>query len=187
VASLAAQNAQRTDEVAAVALATRALAEQLLVPADALTVVRVSPAEWRDSSLGCPERGQVYRPQIVSGHDVRLRHDGREHAVHVGGGRAVVCGVSGGSGKVSSGAVLTPARRAGEAVKEAIARRAGVAAADVRVDRSRPFRAGATACPSAPAQARGPAFVIDARAAGATFVYYADDEVTLSCDAPPAR
>jgi hypothetical protein len=169
-------------EVDAVARARRALADQLQVPVEMVSLRRVSAAEWRDASLGCPERGRVYTQQVIAGHQVVLVHDGREHDVHVAAGRAVVCGARVGSGKVSTDVLLAPAKRAADKVKDAVAGRARVAVSEVRIDRSRPFRAGTTSCPGAPPQPRGLAFVIEARAGAATFVYYVDDAVTVSCE-----
>ena len=184
VAAAASATEQTTSpaEVDAVARARRALADQLQVPVEAVSLRRVSVAEWRDASLGCPERGRVYTQQLIAGHQVVLVHDGRDHDVHVAAGRAVVCGARIGSGKVSTEVVLAPARRAADKVKDAVAARTRVASVDVRIDRSRPFKAGTPSCARAPLQARGPAFIVDARAGAATFVYYADDAVTMSCE-----
>jgi hypothetical protein len=176
------QTTSTAAEVDAVARARRALADQLQVPVETVSLRRVSVAEWRDSSLGCPEAGRVYTQQLIAGYKVALAHDGREHDVHVAAGRAIVCDARTGSGKVSTEVVLAPAKRAADRVKDAIAARTRVALSDVRVDRSRPFRAATPSCPGAPPQPRGPAFVVEARAGGATFVYYADDAVTVSCE-----
>jgi hypothetical protein len=181
-ASAAEQTTSKAAEVDAVARARRTLADQLQVPVETVALRRVSAAEWRDSSLGCPEGGRVYTQQLIAGHKVVLVHDGRDHDVHVAAGRAVVCGARIGSGKVSTEVVLAPAVRAADKVKDAVAARARVALTDVRVDRSRPFRAGSPSCPGAPPQPRGPAFIVEARAGAATFVYYADDAVTVSCE-----
>jgi hypothetical protein len=183
-ASAPAQVRRNSEEAAAVALATRALADDLKTTADAFVVRRVSPIEWRDSSLGCAERGKVYSQQIVAGYQVELAHQGRAYRLNVGAGRAVRCDDADPGARISAGAVFTPARRAADAVRDAVAGRAGVAAADVRIDRSRPFRGGSPPCAAAPSQPRGPAFIVDARAGGVAFTYYADDEVTVRCDVP---
>jgi hypothetical protein len=185
--AVAGQPARSAAEVTAIGLATRALADELHVPPEALAVRRISSIEWRDSSLGCPQRGRIYSPVVIAGHRVGLVHDGREYDVHVGAGRALVCGTLVADPKVSTEAVLGPAKRASDKVRDAVAARARVPSSAVRVDRSRPFRAGTTSCPGAPREARGPAFIVEARAADASFVYYTDDAVTVSCDAPTAR
>ena len=48
--------------------------------------------EWRDSSLGCPEKGKLYAQAIRPGYRVVLRQGQTVHVVHVSGADAVVCG-----------------------------------------------------------------------------------------------
>src|SRR5438093_13182170 len=79
----------------AAALARRTLAAKLSVPIERIKIVSVSPVEWRDSSLGCPERGMVYTQVLTSGYKVTLRAAEREHAVHVAGHHVVICGSQG--------------------------------------------------------------------------------------------
>ena len=78
-------------EAEAADLARRTLAAKLSLPIERIRIVSVSPAEWRDSSLGCPERGMIYTPVMTSGYKVRVRDLEREHVVHVGSGHAVIC------------------------------------------------------------------------------------------------
>ena len=100
-------------EAEAAALAQRTLASSLSVAVDQITIARVLPAEWRDSSLGCPERGMMYAPVLTRGFDVRLRHAEREHTVHVAGGRAVVCS-SLPDAKLSPAPVVAASLKAGD-------------------------------------------------------------------------
>jgi hypothetical protein len=85
-----AQDSPRARE-AAVSLARAALAGRPDVDAGALELATAVPREWRDASLGCPERGVVYPQAIVPGYLVTFRAGGVEHRVHAGAGRAVVC------------------------------------------------------------------------------------------------
>lgn len=91
---LAMAPAEDKEQVAAVALAKKTLVAKLGVSADAVQVDKAEAVDWPDSSLGCPEKGMMYAQMIMSGYKVSLKVDGKTHAVHVGGGRAVVCGAS---------------------------------------------------------------------------------------------
>jgi hypothetical protein len=94
VAALAAQAGSQGDaaaRTAAVALAKDELARSLRAPTDTFEIIEVTATRWRDSSLGCPEKGVVYAPVLTSGYVVTLRSGATRHTVHVGSGRAVVC------------------------------------------------------------------------------------------------
>jgi hypothetical protein len=94
IAALAAQAGAQDDAAerkAAVVLAKDELSRSLRAPADTFELVDVVPARWRDSSLGCPEKGVVYAPVLMSGYVVSLRTATARHIVHVGAGRAIVC------------------------------------------------------------------------------------------------
>jgi hypothetical protein len=80
---------------AAVGLAQETLARELGVATGAFVVQKVEAVEWRDTSLGCPQKGMRYAPVIVPGYRVVLEHKGRAHHFHIGGGRAVRCKPSG--------------------------------------------------------------------------------------------
>ena len=76
---------------AAIELAKARLAHQAGAAADDAVLVSITDAVWRDSSLGCRERGTVYVPVLTSGYRVTLSVRGVQSVVHVGEGRAVVC------------------------------------------------------------------------------------------------
>jgi hypothetical protein len=82
---------QGSSRDAAVELARAALTQEIGAPAESLERIDVAEAVWRDSSLGCPERGTVYTPVMISGHRVTLSFRNARYVVHVGQGRAVVC------------------------------------------------------------------------------------------------
>jgi len=70
------------------------LAKQTL-PASAegvIEVVSVTQTDWPDASLGCLENGQSHPPDPTPGFRVLLKASGRIYRVHVGAGRALVCG-----------------------------------------------------------------------------------------------
>ena len=82
---------QQSARDAAIELAKTTLVQEVGAGADELALVSVTEAVWRDSSLGCRERGTVYTPVVTSGYRVTLRVRGVQSVVHVGEGRAVVC------------------------------------------------------------------------------------------------
>ena len=58
----------------------------------AVEVVRAESVTWRDSSLGCPERGKMYMQALVDGYWVVLRHAGEEYDYRANrGGAFVLC------------------------------------------------------------------------------------------------
>ena len=137
-AVFAQQPAKAADE--AVALARRTAAAKVSQPPEKLALVSVSPAQWRDSSLGCPERGLVYTPALTSGFAVRLRDGEQEHVVHVAGGRAVVCGPEPRT-KLSSTSTVSASLKAAESVRAALATRLGIEPARVKIESTFPLRA----------------------------------------------
>ena len=173
-------------EAEAAALARRTLAGKLSVPIERIKVVTVSPAEWRDSSLGCPERGMMYTQVLTPGYKVTLREAERDHVVHVAGSHAVICGSQADS-KLSPASLISASLKAGDAVRAAIAARVGVEPARVRIVSTRPAKSDSRPCPAAPHEPTGSAFIVDAQAETRTFRYYTDDAVTVSCDEPSRK
>ena len=91
----------------AVRLARYTLAREVN-PSDAATatVADVTDVTWPDSSLGCPVAGVLYTPSVIAGYRVQLKVGSTTYSVHVGDGRAVVCGSGGdtsGAGKATAG------------------------------------------------------------------------------------
>jgi hypothetical protein len=123
-----------------------ALAKQAL-PASAegaIEAVAVTEMDWPDASLGCPEKGQAHPPDPTPGFRILLKASGRIYRVHVGAGRAVVCGaglaaaagglkadeVDGGPGEREAGVSPDPQDPAGQKLvtqaKENLARQLSV-------------------------------------------------------------
>src|SRR2546422_8142554 len=113
-----AQHPGKPDAEAA-ALARRTLAAKLSLPIERIKIVSVSPVEWRDSSLGCPERGMVYTPVLTPGYKVTLRAADRDHVVHVARTHVVICGSQGDS-KLAPAALISGSLKAGDAVRSAL-------------------------------------------------------------------
>jgi hypothetical protein len=65
------------------------LVERAGVPADAITVVSSENVTWRDSSLGCPQKGMQYMQVLTEGVRIVLEADGQRYEYHGGGRRAV--------------------------------------------------------------------------------------------------
>lgn len=166
-------------EADAVSLARQTLAASLAVPLERVTEVGVAPVQWRDSSLGCPERGTRYTQAIVSGYAVTLRDAEREHVVHVAGARAVICGPRS-DPKQPPTAAIAGSLKAADAVRASLAARLGIEPARVRIVSTRPFRPPPS-CAAAPALPKGAALIVEAEAASQTFRYYADDARVLDC------
>ncbi len=75
-------------------LAMGALARHLGVGADRVQMRRATPVDWPDSSLGCPKDGESYAQVLTSGYLVTAQAEGQVYSVHVGDGRAIVCGTA---------------------------------------------------------------------------------------------
>jgi heat shock protein HslJ len=71
-------------------LARLALAKELGIKADDVTVKRVMAVEWRDSSLGCPKPGMNYLQVITPGYQISLEAQGRGYEYHTDTGKRIV-------------------------------------------------------------------------------------------------
>lgn len=79
------------DEAGQVVERARAeLAAELGVSQDAISVVAVEPVEWRDSSLGCPQPGEMYLQVITPGYRIVLQKGDQVFTYHSDRGRRVV-------------------------------------------------------------------------------------------------
>jgi hypothetical protein len=126
---------------AAVDLARRTLAGELKIDEASVRFGSAAAVEWKDSSLGCPERGVAYTPAITPGFRVVLTAGGSEYRVHVGGGRAVVCRPP--SDRPSSAASRRPDEalaglKLAELARADLARRLKVEASAIAIDFYRP-------------------------------------------------
>jgi hypothetical protein len=186
VVASTAQSGQDPARDAAVALARRTLALKLDVTLEAVRLMSVAPAQWRDSSLGCPERGMVYMPVLTAGYKVTVAHADRQHVVHVAGERAVVCGWREEAKRSSNGA-LAGSLAAAERVRRAVAARLNIDVARVHVGSTRPARSATPPCAAATAATSGAAYVVEGTADGNAFRYYTDEATTVDCAASSPR
>ena len=165
----------------AVRAATDMVSASLGVPAGDLRVVSVTEATWRDSSLGCPERGQVYTPALVGGFTVTLQEGSTRYEVHTGGGRAVVCDGGAQAVKPPTGAVR-PALDAAAQARRHLGSRLGIAPADLGIKRIRPWRAQDGTCepPARGAQGR-PTFLVELSREERLYRYRATRDAAWPC------
>jgi hypothetical protein len=72
--------------------AKRDLSARSGIPADGIDVVRVEEMEWPDSSLGCPQPGQMYAQVITPGYRIILRANNAIYQYHADtGSRVILC------------------------------------------------------------------------------------------------
>jgi len=83
---------QAMTEGEAARMARAALVGALGQHAERASVRRVEKTEWRSSALGCPEKGRRYDDTATSGFRVIFELDDQRFRVHVGDGRAILCG-----------------------------------------------------------------------------------------------
>lgn len=67
------------------------LAQKLGVTPKDITVVTAEPIMWSDTSLGCPEPGQMYAQVITPGYRFILEYEGKQYDYHAGRGHLVLC------------------------------------------------------------------------------------------------
>jgi len=168
----------------AVALAKDELARILRASATTIELVDAVATRWRDSALGCPEKGVVYAPVLTSGYIVRLRVGQERHAVHVGSGRAVICAAKTTSGAPpsnrESAATMTGLKRADQA-RAALATTLNVPVTTIVVDffRAMSWPDSRLGCDKEPAPTAAPGkisgFLIQLSHRGKTFVFHSDE------------
>lgn len=126
-----------TDSAAA-QVAVEALAAELGIARDQITVQSVSAVDWRDSSLGCPKPDMAYLSVITPGHRVTLLANGKLHSVHEANNKAFVCRQAMSVvGAAPTGVDLTSRKQMLQARKD-LAARLNVAETDIDLGRATP-------------------------------------------------
>jgi hypothetical protein len=175
----------------------------------ALMLVEAVPAQWRDSSLGCPERGKVYTAVTTPGFRVTLSAGRGRYSMHVAAGRAVLCGTPP-RGDARDGKIARPGAAAGlqraEQARAHLATRLKLRPDQIVIDVFRPttWPDARLGCPSAgdappapqaqsskaapspeppPQPTRG--FLIELSAAGTKYEYHADLTRIVACAPAP--
>lgn len=126
--------------------ATDLVSAKLGVPAGDLRVVAAAEATWRDSSLGCPDRGYVYTPALINGFRVTVQAGTTNYDVHTGGGRAALCDEPSQPGKAMPKESVRPALDAASLARRHLGRRLGIEPADLVIRRIRPWRTSDVTC-----------------------------------------
>ncbi len=67
------------------------VAARLEVPTDNVAVITVTPRDFPDSSLDCPDPDMMYQQVITPGHQVIVEAEGRRFDVRVAGAGARIC------------------------------------------------------------------------------------------------
>jgi hypothetical protein len=191
VGSMAVTGGQRVPRDSAVDRAKALLAQEMSVTTDLIELVEAVEAEWRDSSLGCRERGMVYTPVITAGYRVTLGVGRDRFVVHTTSDRAVVCGRPRTPRGDSRDAKLPPTDalvglRLSEQARADLATRLGVGKERVTVNLFRPMMwpDSSLGCPVKdqryPQQpTRG--FVIDLAFGGQSYEYHSDMTRVVTC------
>lgn len=175
VAAMAMSEPMTQDQ--AVALAKETVSQQAHVPQERLVLESVKAADWPDSSLGCPQPGMMYAQMITSGFKVILTTANTPYAVHIGSGRAVICG---GPGAQS----LSPKGKAAIAKLELIQRAREKLSATLQVDMAQIEATGIDTPKSTcggPAAGQSPAQVF-LEYEGRHFIYDAVADQTRECE-----
>lgn len=76
---------------APVELAISTLSQKLSISRQKITIIKETSMQWRDSSLGCPQKGVQYLQVITEGLLVILQANDKTYHVHTGNNRAVIC------------------------------------------------------------------------------------------------
>jgi hypothetical protein len=62
------------------------------VKPEEVQLLSIEAVQWGDTSLGCPQEGQMYAQQLTSGYLATVDVGGKTHAVHMNEqGQGVVC------------------------------------------------------------------------------------------------
>lgn len=181
----------RDAELPVARLAIDALAAELGIPKDRITVDSVTAVDWPDGSLGCPKPGMGYLTVITPGHRIALRVEGAIHIVHEAKGRAIVCHQSKAMGGVTANRELV-FRRQMLAAQQDLTRRLGVPAAEVRPASAeeRTWDDAALGCPEAGveyAAGKVSGWVLTLRLRDRDYTYHTDLTRTIPCPAITAE
>ena len=190
--ALVASFAQGTARDDAINIAKAALARERGVAVEEVQLVDATSTQWRDSSLGCPERGVVYTPALVPGFNLILTAGSSRYSVHVGAGRAVICGDA---GRPTGRDLKLPARDQTEGLRLAEQARSDLAALlkvpkeRVAINFFRPtvWPDASLGCPQrgktyAQRETRG--YLIELEHAGTIQEYHSDQTQVVTCARP---
>ncbi|MGF1508000.1 MAG: hypothetical protein ACFB9M_00705 [Myxococcota bacterium] len=167
-------------------LAVDVLTKELDVPRERIRVEAIRPVEWPDTSLGCPEPGQIYGQVITPGHEISLKVGEARYVVHEAGGRAILCTPTQKDRRTSPEPTsLAWSKQALEARAD-LASRLGVEEEAIKVASARPrtWPDRSLGCPGA--EPNGPAeevsgYELVLKHRGRVFIYHTDLERVIPC------
>lgn len=195
LASIAAAQGARD---VAIDRAKATLAREIGVSEGTIAMTSIVESTWRDSSLGCPERGVAYTPMLSAGYAVGLSVGTERFVVHVASGRAVVCGRprplpdDARDGKLPPADVTTGLRLAEQARLDLAGRlRVGKETVVVNFFRPTMWPDASLGCPvkdRAYAQEPAKGFLIELASQGKSYEYHSDMNRVVPCpESEPER
>jgi hypothetical protein len=187
----AASQLSDTDSAAA-NVALDALAAELGIARDQISVKSVEAVDWPDSSLGCPKPDMAYLSVVTPGHRVTLLANGKLHSVHEADNKAFVCQQARSvAGATSTGTDLTARKQMLKARKD-LAMRLNVTEADIRMGATTPttWVDASLGCPEAGiqyAQVETEGWLLVLNHGAREYTYHADAQRVLPCPAITAQ
>ena len=73
------------------ALAIRRVSQQTDNSTDSIVLLDILPVEWQDSSLGCPQAGQVYADSQIDGYRIVVADEEANYLFHTDSVQLVLC------------------------------------------------------------------------------------------------
>ncbi len=86
-------------------LAISTLSEKFKAPSSEFEMLSAKPADWSGDRPGCRPVAEAGQEPIRSGYAVRLGYGGSVFTVHVGGGKATICGFEPATESITDGRV----------------------------------------------------------------------------------
>jgi hypothetical protein len=167
------------------------LSTRLGISAETIQVVSVELVDWPDTSLGCPQEGQMYAQVIVPGRRVVLEAEGEQYTYHTGDGNVILCQDESSAPPESTPETgLDPAVAAlVEQAKADLSERAEVAVEDITVQtvQAVQWRDSSLGCPEPGMQylqVITPGYLIRLEANGEVYEYHTDDTQVVYCENP---
>jgi len=150
-----------------------------------------TPAQWSDSSLGCPRKGISYMQVITDGHVVQFDSPNGPRTVHVAGENAVICSellISGVPKRPNTAVRATTLEAMIKNAREDLASKLGVAVDDVKVVGALPFTwtGGAFRCGRPAAENESDTVTghqLHLQTGGQSYVYFTNYKIVAACPA----
>jgi hypothetical protein len=176
-----------TDSAAA-SVAIEALATELGIGKDQISVQSVSAVDWRDSSLGCPKPGMAYLSVITPGHRVTLLANGKLHSVHEANNKAFVCRQARPAAAVTPKDMDLTSRKQMLQARKDLAMRLNVPEADIRTGVATPttWVDASLGCPETGiqyAQVETEGWLLVLNHGAREYTYHADAQRVVPCPA----